>query len=1275
MDNRFQSIRSIRPLVLDAETEARKDLALSKIYANEFQLSAIGAQWELLNRPYFASQPNYKPTINSLMPYNLEQAEDLLLSRSPEEFAYRQSVVDRKMQARRELENTGSWIPMLALGFADPVNYIPFAGSWYKGVGIIRGGLRLGGAFGAVTGAEEAVLTQSIDRPRIEQVFNVATATLAGAAFGGFLGRGGSKFVRDFANKLDDAHAMTDGYTAMAKMVDNEPIFDNALPVPIRLDFQQNRAIVNEQLIEQQWKSKEWTNPKATGVKALAEDAFRDKAQYERFLVEREFAKQTIKRIPGKKVSEYTNEINDTALKRIRLDEISINNYNGILTRAELERQPRGSYAMPNLLPMSPAIRAIQKFGDDNYLAVQALQLADVGGQIKGAANGVAKPYSVEAMHKSRWEWVPYNLHRSMERVWMRSNGSKMEDGLEFKGVQIAPVVARMRDTLFRTKGDGTYEFFMDLVAKRVAARDDATFLKIAGRESDEFIDEAADSVIKYFKEFEEQALKTGVFGPRGDKSLMRQQINNNTDELAKTEKAIDELKASTDRKKNIVEGLEQKSRDGFKKGLSENQFNLLVKLRDEIDIAATEGSRYQRRLGALVAKAHRLRTENVALGKRLEATVGGVKQNYYPHRFLSDVIDDNEEEFKAVIRDHFIENPETVVFSEKNNRWYVNNKDPETLEARVDATLANIRQEARLAGFDGTLIPTKIGSGLRYLNSRSLDIPTDKLMGVVNKNGETINFIDTNVRAMTSIYAKRVGSQIEMARKFGDRFGTAHREELSKYIDEKYIFPILKKLEDKNLKPAETKKLQTALKKAHQDKQSYMDNLLDTQHKVLFQFDINDVSSKTTRAAEGMRNFFTLAYGGSFVLSAMPDAARPMMVYGAKEFFKAIPEGMRDLSVFKVISKEMREEAGELLDIAQADTVNRMVMQGELAGFGKRSAFENGLTAAQGPFHIANLLGPWTEQWKGWTAYLAGHMMVKYSKQMVAGTLTKHGKETLSMMGVDMRLARKIVDQPYTTMGKKNNVYVLNTTEWGDEALRKRVLAMVGAEVRRVIVQPTVGDKPNVMSGVFRTNNKTVLGIAQSKFFKKLGFNVVGNKIAHPIAALPFQFMSWPIAAMTKVTGEGLQRRDAAVFFGAMGMISMGYLSGMLKHYNWFDMSFEEQMIRSVELSGVGALVTDIPLMMEEMTLGDYGLRTLLGYDPLYDRDEADIVGRIGGAAIGGSYEVIKAFFDPDMRLNERSAIVRRAIPFAGLFYLKGISRFMERNALRPAMGLVYDD
>ena len=476
--------------------------------------------------------------------------------------------------------------------------------------------------------------------------------------------------------------------------------------------------------------------------------------------------------------------------------------------------------------------------------------------------------------------------------------------------------------------------------------------------------------------------------------------------------------------------------------------------------------------------------------------------------------------------------------------------------------------------------------------------------------------------------------------------------------------------MDDPATKARDKPGIEKTLQAIHVQENKYLDELLDVRDRVLNQFDINDPSALSTRFVEGAKNVTTLAYGGAFVLSAMPDAARPLMSYGFRNFMQAIPAVARNLDNFAFINKEMREVAGGAQEFSNATTMARFVEQGELAGFGRRRMGERLLQRAQGPFFLANVLGPWTHWWKGFSGYMAQHLMLKYSDELLRGTIKKRGLVTLSSMGIDKNIASRIMSQPIQRPSQTDGkTWFLNSSEWTDPVLRRRIAAAIVSETERVIVQPNIGDKPNIMSGIFRVSDKTATAVRQSTILKNAGFNVVGNKVSHPAAALPFQFLSWPVSATTKVMGEALQRRDASVFMGMMMMISMGYFSGYLKHYNWSDLSAGEQAIRSVELAGIGGVFTDIPLMVEELSYGNWGMRALLGYDPLYSRDTGDIVGRVGGAAPSYAMEIIKAFADPELRADQRSAIVRRSFPFASLFWLKDMSRWMEKNTVLPAI------
>ena len=64
--------------------------------------------------------------------------------------------------------------------------------------------------------------------------------------------------------------------------------------------------------------------------------------------------------------------------------------------------------------------------------------------------------------------------------------------------------------------------------------------------------------------------------------------------------------------------------------------------------------------------------------------------------------------------------------------------------------------------------------------------------------------------------------------------------------------------------------------------------------------------------------------------------------------------------------------------------------------------------------------------------------------------------------------------------------------------------------------------------------------------------------------------------------------------------------------------------------------------------------------------------MGRVGGAAVSYTMEIGRAFVDPELRADQLSAIVRRSFPFASLFWLKDMSRWMEKNTVLPAIEAV---
>ena len=60
---------------------------------------------------------------------------------------------------------------------------------------------------------------------------------------------------------------------------------------------------------------------------------------------------------------------------------------------------------------------------------------------------------------------------------------------------------------------------------------------------------------------------------------------------------------------------------------------------------------------------------------------------------------------------------------------------------------------------------------------------------------------------------------------------------------------------------------------------------------------------------------------------------------------------------------------------------------------------------------------------------------------------------------------------------------------------------------------------------------------------------------------------------------------------------------------------------------------------------------------------DIDDVVGRIGGAGPGMVFELTRALLDSGMKLDKRASAIRRATPFANLFYLKDVSFWAQRE------------
>lgn len=167
------------------------------------------------------------------------------------------------------------------------------------------------------------------------------------------------------------------------------------------------------------------------------------------------------------------------------------------------------------------------------------------------------------------------------------------------------------------------------------------------------------------------------------------------------------------------------------------------------------------------------------------------------------------------------------------------------------------------------------------------------------------------------------------------------------------------------------------------------------------------------------------------------------------------------------------------------------------------------------------------------------------------------------------------------------------------------------------------------------------------------------------PVLGLPFQFMSFAVAAGPKLLGSMLNDRDRSRAMGAMLMLSGGYLISRFWDNDagkWDEMDADQKFYKAFDRSGLGGILTTMGATADTF---DLGLEALAGWeDPYGPAKMSEKVGRIAGAGPGDVFSFGQAVLDPDLTTHERASMIRRVTPGNNLFYMKGLFREIS-NAL----------
>ena len=241
------------------------------------------------------------------------------------------------------------------------------------------------------------------------------------------------------------------------------------------------------------------------------------------------------------------------------------------------------------------------------------------------------------------------------------------------------------------------------------------------------------------------------------------------------------------------------------------------------------------------------------------------------------------------------------------------------------------------------------------------------------------------------------------------------------------------------------------------------------------------------------------------------------------------------------------------------------------------------------------------------------------------------------------------------------------NSSTWtNDEALTvfRRALNM---SISNNVLMGTPADKPLATDGVFYVPMKIARMVGMKEDPRFTGY----ARIEQPIGALPFQFYSYAFAAANKITGLYAQGAVTNRMTGVLMSMGLAYMGMQLKYMNnpyvLENMSLEDKIARSFDMSGLGAMYSDMfyTSLHTSLALGgpDIGMGII---SPKYrqEKDYIDAVTAPMGAGVGIGTDLVRSagsFVMGDYGEGSKDFISN--LPYMRLWFLKDLVNDMTRS------------
>jgi hypothetical protein len=416
-----------------------------------------------------------------------------------------------------------------------------------------------------------------------------------------------------------------------------------------------------------------------------------------------------------------------------------------------------------------------------------------------------------------------------------------------------------------------------------------------------------------------------------------------------------------------------------------------------------------------------------------------------------------------------------------------------------------------------------------KHLKSRELDIPT-KLV---------YDYVIQDPMALMKTYSHK----------------TAAVYQFHKMYDGKRLPEVLDDLEDSMILEGKSQKEINSYRKD-----------FDSLYRRIVGSPMSDPSRWDNTMTNVMKDFAYLNYLGSSGFSAIPDFARIVMEHDMGDIVKSLTSILDDNTI--KLTRQERDLIGEGLEILQGSSHMRFTEHLS------NNPLQNGaMDKARNVYSIANLLGPMTVIAKNMDVMVRGHTIIKLSKQWVDGTITNKDATYLARYNIDEAMAKEIASQPYETTSK--GLYLPNSGKWADGEVTETFRTAMQSGVLNTVMMGTPADRPIITDGVVYVPHR----IAKMFGYEEDKIATGYSRLESGLLGLPFQFMSYSMAAMNKVTASYSQNQIRNRSTGVLAAMGLGYMTVKIKskEWAWEEMSASDKFTRAFDQSGLLALYSDL--------------------------------------------------------------------------------------------------